>query len=244
MISLDRVVKVYGGRRVIDRLSLDIPRGHIFGLLGPNGAGKTTLLRMIMGLVRPDAGTVTLFGGEAPGSDAAVRRIGYMPQGLALYEGLSIQENLMFFGRLYGVPDDELLRRSETVLRQVELLDRRESRVADLSGGMMRRAMLASAVIHHPALLILDEPTAGVDPLLRNKFWDWFTQLADGGTTLLITTHHISEADRCQEVVFQRFGRILSRGRPQDLLAHYGAADLEHAFVTATREAQAGEGAA
>ena len=104
MISLDRVVKIYGGRRAIDDLTLEIPQGRIFGLLGPNGAGKTTLLRMIMGLVRPDSGTISLFGGEAPGSDAAVKKIGYMPQQLALYEGLSIQENLMFFGRLYGVP--------------------------------------------------------------------------------------------------------------------------------------------
>jgi ABC-2 type transport system ATP-binding protein len=244
VISLDRVVKSYGGRRVVDGLSLEIPQGRIFGLLGPNGAGKTTLLRMIMGLVRPDSGAVSLFGGEAPGSDAAVRKIGYMPQQLALYEGLSIQENLMFFGRLYGVPDLELRLRSEALLRQVELLDRRDSRVATLSGGMMRRAMLASAVIHQPALLILDEPTAGVDPLLRLKFWDWFVQLSEAGTTLLITTHHISEADRCQEVVFQRFGRILRRGRPQELLDHYGAPDLEHAFVKATQEAEAADAGA
>jgi ABC-2 type transport system ATP-binding protein len=239
VIAIDRVVKQYGGRRAIDALSLEIPAGRIFGLLGPNGAGKTTLLRMIMGLVRPDTGAVTLFGGEAPGSAAAVRKIGYMPQQLALYEDLTVHENLMFFGRIYGLPDAELRGRAEHLLHQVDLEDRRESRVGTLSGGMMRRAMLASALMHRPALLILDEPTAGVDPLLRIRFWNWFVELAEAGTTLLITTHHISEADRCQEIAFQRFGRILRRGRPADLLAHYGVSDLEHAFVNATQEAEA-----
>jgi ABC-2 type transport system ATP-binding protein len=155
---------------------------------------------------------------------------------LALYPGLSVMENILFFGRLYGVPDRELRRRAGEVLEQVELAERKDSLVGTLSGGMMRRAMLASAVIHHPDLLILDEPTAGVDPLLRLKFWGWFSQLADGGTTLLITTHHISEADRSQEVVFFRLGRIIRRGAPKDLLKHYHATDLEHAFVKATEE--------
>jgi len=236
MIAIENVVKVYGERRVVDGITMDIPKGRIFGLLGPNGAGKTTLLRMIMGLVKPDGGRVRLFGDQQPGSDGAARRIGYMPQELALYPGLSVLENILFFGRLYGVPEAELRRRARTTLEQVELADRQDSLVGTLSGGMMRRAMLASAVVHQPELLILDEPTAGVDPLLRLKFWQWFNDLADGGVTLLITTHHISEADRSQEVVFYRLGKIIRRGTPQELLKHYQTTDLEHAFVKATEE--------
>ncbi len=234
MISVEGAVKRYGGTVAVDHLSLEIPAGRIFGLLGPNGAGKTTLLRMMMGLIPPDAGRIRLFEGLAPGSSAAIRRIGYMPQHLALYESLTVQENVAFFGRLYGMKSADIGARTREVLERVDLWERRDTPARELSGGMMRRAMLASAVVHGPRLLILDEPTAGVDPLLRLSFWDWFSRLADEGTTLLITTHHISEAIRCQEVVFQRSGRVLDRGEPGALMRRYGTSDLEAAFVAAT----------
>src|SRR5579863_4102740 len=212
MIDVETVVKHFGGRDAVDHLSLHIPASRIFGILGPNGAGKTTLLRMIMGLVHPDQGRIRLFDGLAPGERAAIRRIGYMPQHLALYESLTVQENVEFFGRLYGLRGVDLARRAAEMIERVDLQAQRHTPAGHLSGGMMRRAMLASAVIHGPRLLILDEPTAGVDPLLRLKFWEWFGRLADEGTTLLITTHHISEAAGCQEVIFQRSGKILERG--------------------------------
>jgi ABC-2 type transport system ATP-binding protein len=236
MIDLRGVSKAYRGVPALRDLSLRVPAGSVFGLLGPNGAGKTTLLRLVMGMLRPDAGALSLFEGLAPGAREAVRRIGYMPQQLALYEGLSVGENVAFFGRLYGLGGGTLRRRVDEVIGRVRLEHRRDSLAGTLSGGMMRRAMLASALVHEPRLLILDEPTAGVDPLLRIQFWDWFDQLACEGVTLLITTHHIAEAARCREVLFLREGRLLEQGRPEALIARYGAADLEAAFVEATRE--------
>jgi ABC-2 type transport system ATP-binding protein len=235
MIEIEQVRKSFHRRVALQDVSLAIPDGRIFGLLGPNGAGKTTLLRLIMGVMRPDAGRIRLFEGLEPGTPAATRRIGYMPQELALYEGLTVRENVLFFGRMYGLGGSELQTRADEVLERVELHGRRESLAGTLSGGMRRRAMLASALVHRPSLLILDEPTAGVDPLLRLRFWDWFNQLAQEGITLLITTHHISEAARSGEVLFLREGVILERGDPTAIIARYGAADLEEAFVAATR---------
>ncbi|HEX9844554.1 MAG TPA: ABC transporter ATP-binding protein, partial [bacterium] len=217
MIEMEHVRKVYDGHTALDDLTLSVPEGRIFGLLGPNGAGKTTLLRLIMGVLRPDAGTITLFGEYAPGVPAATRQIGYMPQQLALYEGLSVRENVLFFGRMYGLGGAVLQARADEVLERVELRERQSSLAGTLSGGMMRRAMLASALVHGPRLLILDEPTAGVDPLLRLRFWEWFRQLAAEGITVLVTTHHISEAGQGSEVLFLREGRILERGRPEEL---------------------------
>jgi ABC-2 type transport system ATP-binding protein len=245
MISIQGVTKRYGRRHggpvAVDDLSLEIPAGRIFGLLGPNGAGKTTLLRMTMGLLAPDAGRIRLFEDLAPGSPACIPRIGYMPQNLALYESLTVAENVAFFGRLYGMERDVIGARAREVLERVDLWERRDTRAGELSGGTMRRAMLASAAVHGPELLILDEPTAGVDPLLRLSFWDWFARMADEGTTLLITTHHISEAVRCEEVIFQRAGRVLDRGAPTALMSQYGVDDLEAAFVAATAERERGK---
>jgi ABC-2 type transport system ATP-binding protein len=247
MIEIEHVRKSFGGQPALHDLTLHIPAGRIFGLLGPNGAGKTTLLRLIMGVLRPDAGRIRLFDGLRPGETAATRQVGYMPQQLALYEGLSVRENVAFFGRMYGLGGADLQARVDEVLERVHLRERRDSLARTLSGGMMRRAMLASALVHRPRLLILDEPTAGVDPLLRLRFWDWFHELAAEGITLLVTTHHISEASRSGEVLFLREGAILEQGPPQALIDRYGAADLEAAFVAATRSAglnSANDGAA
>ena len=236
MIQLDQLSKRLGTVQAIDGISMEIPPSIVFGLLGPNGAGKTTLIRMLAGLLTPTAGKITLFGGTAPGRPAALRRIGYMPQAAALYPGLSVRENIRFYGRLYGVPEPQLSRRGEEVLELVELGHRKDDLVGTLSGGMVRRVMLATTMIHQPELLILDEPTAGVDPLLRLKFWEWFERLRQGGTTILVSTHHISEAVRCQRVIFLRLGRVLEDGPPRDIMAKYKSQDLEAAFVEATRQ--------
>jgi ABC-2 type transport system ATP-binding protein len=235
MLSLEHVVKRMGHVRAIDDLSLDVPEGTLFGLLGPNGAGKTTLLRLLMGLLRADAGRITLFGRYAPTDLEVPALLGYMPQQLAVYPGLSVEENIAFYGHLYGLSGAELRRRTARLLEMVELTARARSPVGQLSGGMVRRAMLATTMVHQPRLLILDEPTAGVDPLLRLKFWQWFGDLRAQGTSIIVTTHHISEASRCHRVVFLRAGRVLEQGPPGELMARYGATDLEAAFVAATR---------
>ncbi len=235
MLSIQNLSKSLGQQRVIDDLNLEISEGDIFGLLGPNGAGKTTLIRMIMGLLPVSSGRITLFGQYPPGAAYARKHIGYMPQQLAVYSGLSVLENILFFGRIYQMPEAKLRAKAEEVIHMVELTHAQNNLVATLSGGMIRRVMLASALVHRPRLLLLDEPTAGVDPLLRIKFWQWFDDLVNAGTLIIITTHNISEAAHCQKVVFLRKGVLLEQDTPAELIKKYNVNDLEDAFVAATR---------
>ncbi len=236
MLKLTNVNKCFNSFTAIYNLSLEIPAGIIFGLLGPNGAGKTTLLRMILGLTLPTSGQISLFGSSSLTGKPIRKKIGYMPQQQAIYPGLSVIENILFFGRLYHIPGKHLKNQAEEILQLVELEDKKDTIVAHLSGGMVRRAMLATILVHQPSLLILDEPTAGVDPALRIKFWNWFKKLAKQGISILITTHHIAEASRCDDVIFLRAGRLLEKGPPDELMKKYQAPDLEYAFVKATQE--------
>jgi len=236
MLKLEKITKQFGSFTAVDRLDLEIPEGVIFGLLGPNGAGKTTVLRMVMGLISPTSGQITLFGKYHPSDRWVSQKLGYMPQQLAVYPGLSVWENVLFFGRLYDHQPRQLKHNAEQIIDMVELCPQKDKPVASLSGGMIRRVMLATALIHQPSLVILDEPTAGVDPYLRLKFWEWFQQLAQRGITIIITTHHIAEASRCDEVVFLRNGGILEKGHPRELMASYRAKDLEEAFVKAIEQ--------
>ncbi len=236
MLILNQVTKQFGKFMAVDHLELNIPEGLIFGLLGPNGAGKTTLLRMVMGLIRPTSGSITLFDRYTPTDSAVREKIGYMPQQQAIYPGLSVLENILFFGRLYNSRDKKMKQRADEIIEMIELSKQRDKQVSNLSGGMIRRAMLATTLIHRPLLVILDEPTAGVDPSLRIKFWHWFQELARAGTSIIITTHHISEAVRCDQVVFLREGKILEKGTPDALMKSYQVSDLEEAFVKAIEE--------
>ncbi len=234
MLVIEHLSKQLGVTRAIDNLSLRIEQGEIFGLLGPNGAGKTTLIRLIMGLLLPDAGSIRLFGQYAPGTTPVRQLIGYMPQALAVYPGLSVRENLLFFGHIYRLPNIELQHRIQEILAMVELSHKQDNLVSTLSGGMVRRVMLATALVHRPKLLILDEPTAGIDPLLRIRFWDWFDHMVQEGTSIIVTTHSLSEASRCGTVVFLRNGTLLEQGTPRALMDKYASPDLEAAFVAAT----------
>ncbi len=222
------VRKRFGTLDALDGLDLEIRGGEIYGLLGPNGSGKTTLIRCIAGLVQPDAGEITVLG-RTPRDVVAAGRVGYMTQAAALYGDLSIDENLEFFARLEGVEDADA--RIEAVLRTVDLLDRRRSIVSTLSGGMRQRVSLAAALLHRPDLLLLDEPTVGVDPVLRVEFWTHFRELASAGTTILVSSHVMDEASRCDRLGLIRAGRVLAQGSARELVASAGAPDLETAFL-------------
>jgi len=224
-VDVDNVVKSFGTMRALDGITLRVKAGEIYGLLGPNGSGKTTLIRAIVGLVAPDSGTVTVLGSRMPNLDI-LGSVGYMTQAAALYPDISVEENLRFFAAISGADSNV-----DEVLKVVELEQRRKSVVATLSGGMRQRCSLACALVHRPRLLLLDEPTVGVDPQLRVQFWDHFRQLAAAGTTILISSHVMDEAERCQRLGLIRFGKLLGEGTPNEVRAAAGTNNLEEAFL-------------
>jgi ABC-2 type transport system ATP-binding protein len=223
------VRKRFGPVTALDGLSLAVNAGEIYGLLGPNGSGKTTLIRALAALVRPDAGEVRVFG-AAPRAAVSSGTVGYMTQAAALYADLSVEENLRFFAALEGVADPAA--RMDEALRRVDLLDRRRSTVGTLSGGMRQRVSLAATLLHQPRLLLLDEPTVGVDPALRREFWEHFRSLAATGVTILVSSHVMDEASRCDRLGLIRAGRVLAEGTASELVSRAGTSDLEGAFLT------------
>jgi ABC-2 type transport system ATP-binding protein len=224
-VAAENVVKRFGPVLALDGLSLHVRRGEVYGLLGPNGAGKTTLIRMLVGLVRADQGEIRVLGRPMP-ELGVLSRIGYMTQQAALYPDLSALDNLRFFAAIYGAEAQV-----EEALRLVELWDRRDSVVGTLSGGMRTRCSLACALVHHPDLLLLDEPTVGVDPQLRVQFWDHFRRLAAAGTTIVVSSHVMDEAERCQRLGLIRGGTVLAEGSPDELRRLAGVERLEDAFL-------------
>ena len=220
--------KHFGATVALNGLDLQIRAGEIYGLLGPNGSGKTTFIRCVAGLLRPEAGSLTVLGSTARAAVSA-GRVGYMTQTPALYGELSVHENLRFFAALQDVPHAE--ERIEEALRMVDLLDRGRSVVSTLSGGMRTRVSLAAALLHRPSLLLLDEPTVGVDPLLRQEFWAHFRKLAASGITMLVSSHVMDEASRCDRLGLIRGGVVLAEGSANDLVARAGTRDLESAFL-------------
>ena len=223
MLTLKDLRKSFGSVTAVDGLSLRIEPGEVFGLLGPNGAGKSTTIGMAVGLIRPDSGSVQLDGVGDPSQPKARRALGVAPQSLAIYDDLSARENLDFFGRLYGITGKELKKRVGEVLDHVGLSSRGTDRVSGYSGGMKRRLNLAIAIIHRPAMLLLDEPTAGVDPQSRNNILDLVRDLAAGGTTIVYTTHYMEEAAKlCARVAIVDHGKVLATGTVGSLVAQFG----------------------
>ena len=222
------VRKCFGEVTALDGLSLSIATGEIYGLLGPNGSGKTTFIRALASLIRPDDGDISVFG-ATPRAAVASGAVGYMTQAAALYAELSVEENLRFFAALEGMSD--VGARIDEALRRVDLADRAKSIVNTLSGGMKTRVSLAATLLHRPRLLLLDEPTVGVDPALRREFWQHFRSLADAGTTILVSSHVMDEASRCDRLGLIRSGRLLAEGTVPELIARAGTADLESAFL-------------
>jgi ABC-2 type transport system ATP-binding protein len=225
--------KAFGPIVAVDDVSFDLVPGRIYGLLGPNGSGKTTLIRLLTGLGRADAGHAEVLGARMP-SRTTLARIGYMTQSDGVYPALTAGENVRFFGTVYGRPDMEAAR---AALAIVDLEERDRAMTSTLSGGQRRRLSLACALVHEPPVLFLDEPTVGVDPLLRVEFWTHFRRLADGGATIVVSSHVMDEADRCDELLFMRAGRVIARGSGFDLRSQAGTDDLEQAFLRFSGEA-------
>ena len=219
-----RVVR--GEREVLPGISLTVPRGEVVGLLGPSGGGKTTLLRSIVGVQVVHAGSITVLG-EPAGSAALRSRVGYMTQDASVYADLTVRENLTYFSALVGAPRG----RVDRAMAEVDLSEHADRRVDRLSGGQRSRVSLAAALVGSPELLVLDEPTVGLDPVLRRDLWDLFHRLADGGTTLVVSSHVMDEATRCDRLLLLREGRILADETPDGLLARTGTADAEQAFL-------------
>ena len=224
-VNLEDVSKSFGAFKALNGVTLRVRQGEIYGLLGPNGAGKTTLIRLICGLLTAHAGTVTVLGQRMP-NVAVLRHIGYMTQQPALYPTLSVEENVAFFAAVNGADAGV-----KEALELVQLYDRRKSVVGTLSGGMRQRCSLACALVHRPELLLLDEPTVGIDPQLRVQFWDYFRRMAANGTTMIVSSHVMDEADRCQRLGLIQYGRLLAEGTPDEIRRQGGSQNLEEAFL-------------
>jgi len=243
VLTLTHLRKAYGTLVAVDDLSLTVARGEVLGLLGPNGAGKSTTVSLAVGLLAPDVGTVAIDGHGAPTTPAVRRAIGVAPQALALYDLLTGEENLRFFGEMYGLTGTRLGERVQWALDFVGLTDRRRDRVTGYSGGMKRRLNLAAAVVHDPDLILLDEPTAGVDPQSRHQIFQNIFALKELGRTVIYTTHYMEEAERlCDRVAIVDRGRLLALGTVQQLLDAHGVrpqlvmrgATLEEVFLHLT----------
>jgi ABC-2 type transport system ATP-binding protein len=223
--------KSFGDKHVVTDLSLKVPRGQIFGFLGPNGSGKTTSIRMICGLLTADSGSGTCLGYDVMKQSADIKReVGYMTQRFSLWEDLTIRENLDFVARMYG-----MARRKEAVAAAVAKLglESRQNQLAgSLSGGWKQRLALAACLLHSPKLLLLDEPTAGVDPKARRDFWDELRALANDGITVLVSTHYMDEAQRCDQLAYIAYGKLLAVGTAAELISSTKEKDLEAVFIS------------
>jgi ABC-2 type transport system ATP-binding protein len=226
VIDVHGVTKSFDGRVVVNALEMQVARGRIFGFLGPNGSGKTTFLRMLCGLLTPDAGHGHCLGHDFRTGSAEIKKhVGYMTQRFSFYEDLSLEENLAFVARIYGVPNRKAAVHGS--LERLGLDGRRTQLAGELSGGWKQRLALAACLIHDPQLLLLDEPTAGVDPKARREFWEHIHELAAQGLTFLITTHYMDEAERCHQLAYIAYGELLTRGTPEEVVRNAGLTTWE-----------------
>jgi ABC-2 type transport system ATP-binding protein len=230
IVSTQHVSKSFGKHEVLQDINLEIYKGEIFGLLGPSGAGKSTLVKQLVGLELPTTGENYIFQKKMPAL-AIIEQIGYMAQSDALYGELSAKENLEFFASLYGLKGKSKQNRIHEVMEIVELSEHLNKLVSNYSGGMKRRLSLAIALLHEPKLLILDEPTVGIDPVLRKNIWNSFYELKRKGTTIIVTTHVMDEADKCDRLGMIRDGQLIATGTPAELKSQTGADRIEEAFL-------------
>ena len=221
VIDVKNLTKIYNGRPVVDHVTLQVPKGKIYGFLGPNGSGKTTTIRMLCGLLTPDAGEGKCLGLDLRRDSLEIgRHVGYMTQKFSYWEDLSIRENLEFVVAMYGL--DRKKERVDEALKHLNLEGRADQLAGMLSGGWKQRLALAACIMHEPELLLLDEPTAGVDPNARREFWDEIHRLAAKGMTVLVSTHYMDEAERCHEIIYMAYGKIVTFGTVAEVIDHAG----------------------
>lgn len=230
IVDLSHIVRRFGDRTVLDDISLCVKRGELFGLLGPSGSGKTTLIKLITGIDRADKGSVRMLGELMP-KLSMLQRFGYMAQSDALYNELTAQENLIFFASLYGLKGPHRNKRIQEAMTIVNLLDHLNKPVSAYSGGMKRRLSLAISLLHEPELLVLDEPTVGIDPVLRQSIWKELGAMRAKGTTIILTTHVMDEAEKCDRLGLIRDGKLTAIGTPDELKRSSGSATIEEAFI-------------
>ena len=235
-VSINGLTKDYCALRALDGITFTIPEAEVFGLLGPNGSGKTTTINCLTGLSKPNGGTIRVLGFDAQSQGLEVRRVlGVSPQETAVYPYLTGEENVRLFGELYSVPRRILAARVDYVLEKLGLLDVAKHRVSRYSGGMKRRVSIAMALVTDPKVILLDEPTVGMDPQARRAVWDFILELRDEGKTIMLTTHYMEEAEElCDEIAIIDHGRLIEFGSPENLDAKYHARDLEDVFIQLT----------
>jgi len=232
-VRAEGLTKRFGAFVAVDRIDLTIARGEIFGFLGPNGAGKSTTIRMLCGLMAPTSGRAQVLGRDVAREPEAVRqRIGYMSQRSSLYNDLTVAELLHFYGRIYGLGAGERRQKVAGWIERAGLAGRERQLVGTLSGGWRQRLALGCAILHRPELLLLDEPTSGTDPVQRREFWELIYRFADEGTTVLVTTHYMDEAEHCDTLAFIHEGRLIAQGAPAAIKARAGLPTLEDVFVS------------
>ncbi len=220
-IDVHGLTKRFGSKVAVDKVDISVPEGQVWGFLGPNGSGKTTTIRMLCGLLKPDGGQGTCLGHDVLKEPDAIKRdVGYMTQRFSFWEDLSIRENLEFVARIYSVPDR--VRKVDDALARLGLVERQKQLAGELSGGWKQRLALAACMLHDPKLLLLDEPTAGVDPQARREFWEEIHRLSQQGLTVLVSTHYMDEAERCDRIVYISFGKIVARGTVADVIKQSG----------------------
>ncbi|MDW6017271.1 ABC transporter ATP-binding protein [Vibrio plantisponsor] len=227
-IHAEHVVKKFGDFTAIEGINLSVPKGSIYGFLGPNGCGKSTTIRVLTGLLSPTSGSVNVLGLEIPRQSEQLRlKIGYMTQKFSLYDELTVEENLQFMGQIFGMNRKALTQRTNEQLKTYGLDERRKQRVSSMSGGQKQRLALAAATMHNPELLFLDEPTSAVDPENRREFWEQLFDLSSQGTTILVTTHYMDEAERCHRLAIMESGEIRADDEPEKLMQQMGVNIVE-----------------
>lgn len=232
VIEIKQLTKKFGHFTAVDNISFNVPKGKIYGFLGPNGSGKSTTIRMICGVLPPTDGTVFVLGHDVRHEREKIKsKIGYMSQKFSLYEDLTVDENLNFYAGIYGLTKKEREERKKYIINMAGLSKRENNITATLSGGWKQRLALGCALIHNPEILILDEPTAGVDPVSRRIFWEMIYTLASEGITILVTTHYMDEAESCDKLAFIFNSKLITIGTPKELIKREGCKNLEDVFI-------------